>query len=830
MKGRRRVERHVLMTVLSTLLPMILFGYVFYAATVEQTLSQAERRLRDHSKTYALILLERLQTSAAISARTPLQFPKSTLSFDPPTDRFVINENTYVPLGDLLWDLDTTSDHRCVVIDSEISRCSSSPSQEVEIIEQEWALFLGTTFDTTLNLTVRTIITKDQALEAIALVARLYPLLAILVSLLVGWVAYRQLRKRLEPLRQLQTATAAVSDGDYLANVDIRTGDEFESLGEAFNNMSKTLKRSFDRINRLAEIDKMILSAKDLDEIIRSTLEVAYQEISTPVEIVLWRTKPMPLVIHHRYDGITQSKKRINLGEFAPIANWCDVSLMQDVADQLCAIESPRFHAIYVDDALAGLLITAHDSSLEQRSSIKDFTDRLAVAITNAWRSEDLYKQAHYDRLTNLLNRPAFEDRLVYALAQAKRHGQYGALLFMDLDRFKQVNDTEGHKAGDRLLVITANRLKKSIREEDTLARFGGDEFGILISNFTNRNELVTLCERVIKNLNEPIVVNRIEHVVSASIGVAVFPTDADSSEELLMMADAAMYRAKAAGGATTSFYDKDMNEAAQQRVIVESRLRKALEDDRLCLYFQPKLDLASNKFIGAEGLMRWQDEQLGFVSPEEFIAIAEDTGMIHEFLDLCLSEAHRTLSQIHHTPDFRMAINVSPKQLAVTDFSTRFLDACARHSLAPGDLELEFTESVFASNPDSVIKELSIIRARGTLIALDDFGTGYSSLNLLRRLPIDVLKIDRSFIQDIETSNKAIDLVHHVVEIAKVLDQDVVAEGVETSGQLEILREIGCQFIQGYFIARPLPSHEFLAFLEQHQLETQRISAISGQ
>ncbi len=296
------------------------------------------------------------------------------------------------------------------------------------------------------------------------------------------------------------------------------------------------------------------------------------------------------------------------------------------------------------------------------------------------------------------------------------------------------------------------------------------------------------------------------------------------------MMADAAMYRAKAAGGATTSFYDKDMNEAAQQRVIVESRLRKALEDDRLCLYFQPKLDLASNKFIGAEGLMRWQDEQLGFVSPEEFIAIAEDTGMIHEFLDLCLSEAHRTLSQIHHTPDFRMAINVSPKQLAVTDFSTRFLDACARHSLAPGDLELEFTESVFASNPDSVIKELSIIRARGTLIALDDFGTGYSSLNLLRRLPIDVLKIDRSFIQDIETSNKAIDLVHHVVEIAKVLDQDVVAEGVETSGQLEILREIGCQFIQGYFIARPLPSHEFLAFLEQHQLETQRISAISGQ
>ncbi len=830
MKGRRRVERHVLMTVLSTLLPMIMLGYVFYAATVEQTLSQAQSRLRENSKTYALILLERLQTRATISTQSSLKFPTSTLSFDPPTDRFVINGSTYVPLGDLLWDLVDTADRRCVVIDGEISRCSSSPSQDMEIIEHEWGLFLGTTFDTTLNLTVRTIITKNQALEAIAYVARLYPLLAILISLLVGWLAYRQLRKRLEPLHQLQTATAAVSDGDYLAHVDIRTGDEFESLGNAFNHMSKTLKRSFDRLNRLAEIDKMILSAKNLDEIIRSTLEVAYQEICTPVEIVLWRIKPKPLVIHFRYDGITPSKKRINLGEFAPISNWRDVSHMQDVADKLCAIESARFHSIYVDDALAGFLISTHDSSLKQRSSIKDFTDRLAVAITNVWRSEDLYKQAHYDRLTNLLNRPAFEDRLVYALAQAKRHGKYGALLFMDLDRFKQVNDTEGHKAGDRLLIVTADRLKKSIREEDTLARFGGDEFGILISNFTNHNELVALCERVIKNLNEPIVVDRIEHVVSASIGVAVFPTDADSSEELLMMADAAMYRAKDAGGATTSFYDKDMNEAAQQRVVVESRLRKALENDRLCLYFQPKLDLASNQFIGAEGLMRWQDEQLGFVSPVEFISIAEDTGMIHEFLDLCLSETRRTLSRIHHAPDFRMAINVSPKQLAVSDFSTRFLDACARHNLAPENLELEFTESVFVSNPDAVIKELSIIREHGTLIALDDFGTGYSSLNLLRRLPIDVLKIDRSFIQDIESSNKAIRLVHHVVEIAKVLDQNVLAEGVETSGQLEMLREIGCQFVQGYFVARPLPSHEFLAFLDEHQLETQRISAISGQ
>ena len=218
MKGHRRVERHVLVIVLSTLLPMILFGYVFYATTVEQTLSQAQSRLRENSKIYALILLERLQTRATISKQSSLKFPTSTLSFDPPTDRFVINESTYVPLGDLLWDLGDTADRRCVVIDGDISRCSSSPSQDMEIIEHEWGLFLGTTFDTTLNLTVRTIITKNQALEVIARVARLYPLLAILVSLLIGWVAYRQLRKRLEPLRQLQTATAAVSDGDYLAN------------------------------------------------------------------------------------------------------------------------------------------------------------------------------------------------------------------------------------------------------------------------------------------------------------------------------------------------------------------------------------------------------------------------------------------------------------------------------------------------------------------------------------------------------------------------------------------------------------------------------------
>lgn len=662
-----------------------------------------------------------------------------------------------------------------------------------------------------------------QALQSLSLVVQLYPVFAVLISLTVCGIAYRFLTRRFEPLYQLERATAAIAKGKYGAEVEVNSGDEFESLAAAFNEMSHTLETSFRRLNRLAEIDRMILASADLDEILTRALEVAHAEGYQKLELMLWRRHPSPVAFVYHYEGDRFTKKRLKIVKFAPIDVWHDIDIMRSNCLRLCRIEKPvECFPLLIDDQTRGFLLATDQSDIKSADyATADLVDKMAVAVTNSWRSEDLFRQAHFDRLTGLINRPAFEDRLSHALAQAKRRHTTGALLFMDLDRFKQVNDTEGHKAGDRLLVMVAHRLRRCLRDEDTVARFGGDEFGVLVSQYTDHAELIRICDRIIQVIKKPLVVARIEHVVNVSIGAAVFPADADTADKLLMLADAAMYRAKEVPGGNSSFYDKTLNEAAHARVIVESRLRNAVKDNQLELHFQPIMDLKTGRLPSAEGLMRWDDEELGSVPPSHFVSVAEDTGIIHEFLDVCMSEVSKTLRRLvsRGMRDYRMAINASPKQLSTAEFSKRFMETCSRHDVNPNNLELEFTESVFVNDPEMVRRELSLIRDEGVTIALDDFGTGYSSLNMLRQLPIDVLKIDRSFIKDVEDSRDALDLVHRVIDIAQVLKKEVVAEGVETGEQFSLLKKIGCQFIQGYFVAPPMPASEFLNFVAEHEM-----------
>ena len=661
--------------------------------------------------------------------------------------------------------------------------------------------------------------TLDQANSQLSLLEWLYPGLAVLISLSVCWVANRFLHNRLELVTRLEAATAAIASGNYGALVEINRGDELESLTSSFNEMSNALSDSMERVHRLADIDRMILSSTDLDEIIKCTLEGAHVEGARSLELYLWRKSPSPLVVRYRYSDQDMEKDEVAVSAFAPAKLWDDVDAMQRVVQTHHSLDESVEVPLVVGKHLAGFLVVPDQEEQSNDRLFADLVDRLAVAVTNVWRSDDLYRQANYDRLTGLLNRQAFEDQLKQALARSKRNHVRGALLFMDLDRFKQVNDTEGHKAGDRLLVLVASRLRQCLREEDIIARLGGDEFGVLISHFVDQNELVIICERIISVLSKPVIVDRIEHAVSVSIGAAVYPSDSDTADGLLTLADAAMYRAKDLPGGNASFYDQALNDAAHTRVVVESRLRKAVKDQALELHFQPKMDLLTGAIPGAEGLMRWDDEELGSVSPVEFVPVAEDTGIIHEFLDVCLSEVQKVLRSIlaRGRTDFRIAINASPKQLSIGEFGAHFLEACARHGLHQSNLELEFTESVFTDDLESVKRELSIIREKGVAIALDDFGTGYSSLNLLRELPIDVLKIDRSFITDVGTSKDALDLVRHVIDIAKVLRKEVVAEGVETGEQFTMLKKMGCQQVQGYVISPALPRREFLDFLAEH-------------
>jgi diguanylate cyclase (GGDEF)-like protein len=816
----QQVRRRVLtMFALSTLLPMLAFGYLVYSMAANQTLDQASARLKEESKQYALILLERLQTYAGKDANQVTLDDRPTLTIEPEEGLIVIGVTNKVQVADWLRDLDGSTSQRCLLINSEPYRCSGTLPQHVESLSQDWQIFLKGSFAPAFELSVRATTTKEQVLQSLSLLERLYPLLAVLISLSVCWIASRFLRGRLEPLGKLEAATTAIASGNYGTQVEIDRGDEFEPLASSLNEMSNTLNNSMRRLHRLADIDRMILSSTDLDEIIKCTLECAHVEGARCLELFLWRKRPSPIVSHYRYSDHDVVKAHLEVAAFAPAKNWDEVDIMRSVVQTHLNFDKSVEIPLVVGGHLSGFLVALDQEEQSIDRSFADLVDRLAVAATNVWRSDDLYRQASHDRLTGLLNRQAFEDQLIHALARSKRNQVPGALLFMDLDRFKQVNDTEGHKAGDRLLVLVARRLRKCLREEDTIARLGGDEFGVLIPHFIDHSELANICDRITRVLSKTVIVDRIEHAVSISIGVAVYPSDAETADELLTLADAAMYRAKDLPGGNASFYDQALNDAARTRVVVESRLRKAVKDQELELHFQPKMDLNTGAIHGAEGLMRWEDEELGSVSPTQFVPIAEDTGIIHEFLDVCLSEVHKVLRSIlaRGRMDFRIAINASPKQLSVGEFGVHFLDSCARHGLLPSNVELEFTESVFTDDLESVKRELSIIREKGVVIALDDFGTGYSSLNLLRELPIDVLKIDRSFITDVGTSKDALDLVRHVIEIAKVLGKEVVAEGVETGEQFTTLKKMGCQQGQGYVISPALPRLEFLDFLADH-------------
>jgi diguanylate cyclase (GGDEF)-like protein len=487
---------------------------------------------------------------------------------------------------------------------------------------------------------------------------------------------------------------------------------------------------------------------------------------------------------------------------------------LQDVG-----IESGLAVPITVRDRLAGaLLIAPSDNAIDPQglNDLNDLVDRLSVALTNFAQAESLYRGAHFDSLTGLINRFAFEDQLKQTLNQSKRGGAQGAVLYMDLDRFKQINDTEGHKVGDRLLVRVAKHLNGCLREEERIARLGGDEFAVIVSQFDREAELVKLCERIITAVCRPMVIERIEHSISISIGISVFPKDGTSVDELLMCADAAMYRAKEQEGGAFSFYDKSVNESTRQKVLIEAKLRKSIVNGDLQLYFQPQLDVAKNLIVSAEGLLRWHDEELGHVSPAEFIPIAEDTGLIHSIGTLVLEQASATVAALNDCQaEFtRMSVNASPKELMVPGFARRFLENLDRNRMDPGHFEVEVTESIAVHDLDSVNAEFEILRRAGVKVALDDFGTGYSSLNILRTLALDTVKIDRSFVIDLAHSEIARSLMCNIIQFAKVLSKTVVVEGVESALEIELLKSYGCDLIQGFALSPAIPADEFVKYV----------------
>lgn len=413
---------------------------------------------------------------------------------------------------------------------------------------------------------------------------------------------------------------------------------------------------------------------------------------------------------------------------------------------------------------------------------------------------------AHYDALTQLPNRSLMLDRLQLSLATAHRHNRRVTVVFIDLDRFKYVNDSLGHDAGDLLLKTVAQRLTECIRKTDTASRLGGDEFVLLLEDQANEDSTFHCIERILNYISEPIELNGHALNVTCSIGCSIFPEDGEDAGTLLKRADAAMYKAKEIGRANYQFFTPEIQDKIDKRVMLEAELRCAIEKDEFELYYQPQVDIRTGCIVGVEALIRWQHSQKGLISPAEFIPLAEESGLIMQLGRWVMLEACRQNRQwqVEGLPVVPISVNVSNIQLAQEDMYQTVFDCLHETGLQPELLKFEVTESSIMQGKES-IHQLQKIRKSGVLVSLDDFGTGYSSLSALRGLPIDELKIDKSFISDLASGDDGRAIVSAIIAMAKQLHLDIVAEGVETSAELEFLRENKVDIIQGYYFSKPL-------------------------
>ena len=449
------------------------------------------------------------------------------------------------------------------------------------------------------------------------------------------------------------------------------------------------------------------------------------------------------------------------------------------------------------------------------------FLDGLANALAEAIQSrnaqEAIRHQALHDGLTGLPNRTLFLDRVTHALARADRRPQRLAVLFIDLDGFKLVNDSFGHEAGDRLLRLLAPRLASAIRASDTLARLGGDEFAVLCE-LSSEQSAARIAEQLLSSLHEPVLLSGEQHVLSASIGIAINTSEC-SATDLLRDADAAMYHAKTGGGAQAALFDKQMHERVLRRVRTESALRAALTNEQeIFLHYQPLVSLRTGQIVGAEALARWRHPEWGPVSPLEFIAVAEDSGLIHQLGAHIIRRAARDCAVWQEHPAFAgIAINISTRQLVQPDEVAMLVtQALAREQIAPGFLTLEITESLLIEHLETVQRALKSLQGLGVHLSLDDFGIGYSSLSYLRDLPLDSVKIDRSLIKNIIDTPRVAALAAAIIDMGHALDLHVVAEGIETEQQAAVLRALGCDLAQGYYFARPMAPELLTALLHK--------------
>ncbi len=458
------------------------------------------------------------------------------------------------------------------------------------------------------------------------------------------------------------------------------------------------------------------------------------------------------------------------------------------------------------DDEIIGILGAYVDVTAQKEAM---------VAVQKA--RDELGYQAEHDTLTGLPNRTLYFDRLHQAINKSSRNGTKTAVIFIDLDRFKEINDSLGHETGDNVVKSLAKRLSSQLRQIDTIARFGGDEFIILIESFADMQDVQEVLNKLMDSMKEPFDINGHKLLLTMSAGVSIYPDDGDDAEVLIRNADTAMYRAKDDGRNTSHFYTKELTKQSFAHMVMSKNIRDALEAKEFVVYYQPQIDGRNKQLIGMEALIRWISPSEGFISPAEFIPIAEDYGLIDQLGRYVFLESVSQITRWYQqglNPG-RISINLSTIELQQKEFVDSIKTCLEEHKCNPDWIELEITEGYTMKHPDTAIEMLQELRDLGIHLSIDDFGTGYSSLSYLKRLPIHKLKIDQTFVQDLPNNVHDIAIVESIISMAQAMKFDVIAEGVETLAQHEFLVDKGCDNIQGYYYAKPMPAEEMEEFIK---------------
>lgn len=663
--------------------------------------------------------------------------------------------------------------------------------------------------------------------------------LAILVILSISLISMLLIRRQMTPLEEIMAGIERVGEKNYDTPVDVHSGDEFEDLAHALNTMSSRVSHHLLTQSSMSEIDQLILSRIKKEDIIKIVLEKTPRVLAADHIAMLCfergESQGEMFRLSESFGGeLMRSEIHADPGQLQELGMTGHLLLdgtVTAVPEFILASNIPRHSTfellpILLDNALIALVVLAHAKAPtlepEHLALARSYADRIAVALANAEWEEKLFRQAHFDSLTGLPNRPAFLDRLQQSVTRMSRQGGNLGILFVDLDNFKLVNDSLGHPVGDKYIQTIAERFKECMRADDTVSRLGGDEFVITAQGSDNHDLTVAsisrVADRILEAAAEPIVIDGHELRGSASIGIAIYPKDGEDPEALIRNADTAMYHAKNLGRGIFQFYSSELNEELMELMRLSTDIRSALENDEFELHYQPKVDTFSHEITGAEALLRWNHPTRGMIRPDVFITAAEGLGLITAIGDWTLHAACRQVRKWMDsamTPP-RIAINVSAAQLRQSDIYRQVRTNLKRYGLPGSALELEITENLLVQDMDSAIAVLEELRSLGVKISIDDYGTGYSSLAYMKELPVDMLKIDRAFIDKLDSDSADRAIVNSTIVLARHLGMKVLAEGVETQAQLSALQAFGCDEIQGYFFSRPLPAEDFRSMLAE--------------